>query len=372
MRSMKSKSGAAKGQKKIAKPKAAKQKQKPLPARKQVDLVTGGASGIGVRLVSKLLERGDEVRVLIYIRPGVSSMDILQRLPRGIIPYKTDITLSQPENKKVLDDACTGVDNVFHLAAVTDLDDTATYDRFINVNVVGTENVLRACIDSNPPEHQIRFIYLSSISVYGNKRRGEILTEDSETRPSSGYGETKLMAERVVQSFGDAHANLRYTILRAANMYGPNYVRSFNKVFKHIKEQHLPYVGKGDNHITLVHVDDVSKAIIMSLDNQTSVGKIYIVSDGQPYTLRQLFDRAATDLNVPPPQKSVPSVLAKLGAKRLNIGRAELEYLLSDRLLSIDKIKRELNFIPEHNIDTESKKLTEEFLKSYVPKHMEK
>ncbi len=329
--------------------------------RKMVDVVTGPTSGIGVKLIRKLLAMGDEVRVIVLEDPYKS--ELWKRLPGGVIPYVADITLKKPDDGHHMKEACSGADRIFHFAAITDLQRAST-EEYIQVNVIGTENVLKAFVDGNPQNKPVHFFYMSSISVYGS-RPGEVLAEDSETKPGSTYGETKLMAELVVKSFAAAHPNISYTIYRVANMYGPYYDGPFNRIFRFIKQGKLRYIGNADNRITLVHVDDAVDAILLSIDNRAAKNDVFNVSDGEVYTQRQLFTKAAEFLKVSPPRKHIHPAIAMLGAPILKLGRAELAYIISDRVISIAKIKKTLDFKPKRSIDTEGQEMVNEFLRHY-------
>ena len=329
--------------------------------RRTVDLVTGPSSGIGARLIHKLLERGDEVRVVVHEEPGGDNWKLI---PRGVIPYNADITLKHSNDRKNLEDACRGVNNLFHIAGITDEKGNPPYEQFININVVGTENVLDAFVGTNGGA-QLRFVYMGSTAVYGQNRPHEILTEESATKPVDPYGETKLMAEHVIKSFAEVHDYLRYTIFRVSKMYGPRYEAVFHKVFRYLKEGKLVYIGKGDNHLNLVHVDDVVNAMLLAAEMPMAINKTYNLTDGENYTLKQLFDKAANFMNIPPPTKSVHPMIAKLGAKRLNISKGELDFMTSDRVISIDKIKADLNFTPKRKVDVEGYAMVKEFLEGY-------
>ncbi len=340
-------------------------KKEEAPKRKMIDVITGPTSGIGTRLIRKLLDMGDEVRIIVLEDLSSSHW---KSLPGGVIPYRADIRLKNPDDERNLRAACAGADRIFHLAALTDLTRSSSED-YIQINVLGTENVLKAFVDSNPQDKRVQFIYLSTTAVYGNKRPGEILTEDSETRPSRLYGETKFMAEQVVKSFALAHPSIRYTIFRASTMYGPGYTASFDKIFRYLLENRLRYIGSGNNHITLTHIDDVVDGMLACVGRENAYDKIYNLTDGEDYTLKQLFDKAAKFLDVPPPEKHMHPALALLGAKVLNINMAELNFLLSDRVVSIAKICRELDFRPKRSIDVEGKAQALDFLEKYKSMH---
>jgi nucleoside-diphosphate-sugar epimerase len=341
--------------------KSQKRNQAALSTKRSIDVVTGPTSGVGVKLIRRLLEKGDEVRVVVLEHP---TDEFWKRLPSGVMPYVANLKLINPDDEHNLQAACVGADRIFHLAALTDLR-TAPVEEFIKVNVIGTENLLKAFVSTNPPDKPVHFIYLGSTSVYGSKRPGEVLTEESELKPSGTYGETKLMAEQVVKSFAAAHESIKYTILRVSNMYGPYYEGSFNKIFRYIKQQKLRYIGSGNNHLTLVHVDDVIDGIITALGNPNSVNNVFNLTDGEPYTLKQLFDKAADFLGAPRPNKHIHPVLAVIRAQVFKINRAELNFMLSDRVISISKIKKELHFEPKRSLDNEGKNMVNEFLSRY-------
>ena len=110
-------------------------------------LVTGGGGFLGAALARKLRERGDEVRVF-----GRGSYPDLEAI--GIDCAKGDIT-----DYASLHAACDDREVVFHVAAKVGL--WGRYEDFHAVNVEGTKNVLRACL-----EHGIRkLVFTGSPSV---------------------------------------------------------------------------------------------------------------------------------------------------------------------------------------------------------------
>ena len=326
-------------------------------------LVTGGTSGVGSRLALRLAESGREVRILLSGKSATHERS--GPMPQGATAYAADITQDSQKAAAVLEDACRGVDAVFHMAGITNLRGELPEREFMRVNVGGTENLLRACTNANGESAVMRFMYLSSISVYGNKRKGEVLSEDSPTSPDTAYGRSKLHAERAIRRYSELHPNIIYTIFRSANMYGPLYEPFFHKTWKYQMAGKLVYVGDGTNHQTLVYVDDVIDCMLLALQNQKASNRTYVVSDGQPYTVRELFERAATFLGIAPPQKRVHPLLAYIGAKSKGITKAELDYMTSDRVLSIARAMTELGFSPRRTTQKEGREMVEAFLRQY-------
>jgi len=332
-------------------------------SHRKVSLVTGGTSSLGIHIIRRLLKRGDEVRAIIKEHP--TTTDDWRVLPAGCIPYVADFTFRSEKDKETLIEACRGVDEIFHIGGAV-FNAKHKYNHLINTNVIGTENLLRAYLYANPEGHSTaHFMYASSVTVYGYKRKNEVLTEESDTRPGSGYAESKVMAEKVIRSFQTANPRLPYTIFRIGNLYGQGYEREYFKIFKLLKEGRMTYLGQGDNHLTLAHVDDVADAMVLASDNPKALDKVYNITDGAPHTLKELFTKASHFLDVPPPTKGVNPILARIGASTRGINADEFDFIASDRTVSIDRAKRELGFRPSRSIDVEGKEMVDEFLKGH-------
>ncbi|EQD36065.1 NAD-dependent epimerase/dehydratase [mine drainage metagenome] len=320
-----------------------------------VDLVTGATSAIGRAVVKRLLKRGDEVRVLVKEQP--SDIGAWKSMPTGVIPYVADLTLKNSTDKQVLEEATTGVDNIFHIAAAV-YNYNNTYQTLIQVNVEGTENLLNAVVKSNDDNKELQFIFVSSISIYGHHRKGEILTEESDAKPETPYAKSKYVAEQVVRSVSFAHRNLQHTILRLGTLYGPGYEKpSFCKIFGLIKKGNFRYVGRGDNHMTLIYIEDAADALVLASESKNALNKIYNLTDGEPHTQQSLVKLAANHLNVEMPSRHISSLLAKLGRRAKNINIDEYDFIVSDRIISIDSIKKDLKFSPKAKMNIEGVKM---------------
>ncbi|MEM0147664.1 MAG: NAD(P)-dependent oxidoreductase [Candidatus Micrarchaeaceae archaeon] len=319
--------------------------------KKAVDLITGVTSRLGSALAARLIERGDEVRAIIKDSP--EKLESWVGMPSGVIPYVADLTLKTSADRASLQEAATGVDNVFHIAAAV-YNYKNTTEELVSINAKGTENLLDAVIAGNYDKKSIHFLFSSTASVYGHRRSGEIITEESEVRPFAPYAKSKRIAEQVIESLCMVHKDIKYTIFRISTIYGKGYEKpSFCKLFSMIKKERMKYIGKGSNHLTLVNVNDVVDAFMLALDNQASFNKTYNVSEGKPYTQKELFDMAAEYMHVKKPSGTVPVWIARILAKSKGIKSDELEFLISDRIISISKIKKDLGFEPKASISKE-------------------
>ncbi len=303
--------------------------------------VTGATGRLGHAMVHALVGSGSNVRALMTAKDRVKSMR------PGTIPF-----IGKLEDKDVLEEACEGADTVFHFAGVVHVARTPA-EVVMASNVEGTKNIVEAC----RKKHVKHLIFTSSISVYGRKRNGS-LTEDSALMPSDKYSFSKMLAEQEITK-----SDVPYTILRMSNIYGPGFERSFFKVFRAVNEGKMVIVGNGQNHVSLIHINDVVKALMLVKDNpQACTNRIYNLGDGSVYTQEGLVDMAAEFLNVRKPTRHVKELLVRMLAKARGLDSDELRFLTSDRVIDISRIRKDLGFTPDIDIRTGGKQMVDDFL----------
>ena len=152
-------------------------------------VVTGGAGFIGSNIVKKLVARGDSVTVIDNLNTGKEEN---LKSVRDKITFLNDSIL----NVNLLEKETEGIDGVFHQAALASVQDSFSKpDEYHNVNVNGTENILRLAEKNN-----FKVVYASSSSVYGNPKRVPIKEEDTKN-PINPYAETKLKKEELAVKY---------------------------------------------------------------------------------------------------------------------------------------------------------------------------
>jgi len=237
------------------------------PLRDARVLVTGGAGFIGSHVVDQLLLRPvREVVVLDDFSRGsranlvAASADSRVRVVEGSI---TDLDLVR--------DVMRGTDYVAHLAALW-LYDCERYPRTaLEVNAVGTYNVIEAAQEAGVE----KLVYSSSASVYG-EAVSIPMSEQHPLNNRSMYGATKVAGEQFLRAFGARHG-LRYIGLRYMNVYGPrlqyqgDYVSVVMNVLNRIGQGLSPVIfGDGSQIYDFTYVDDAARANILALDAAAS------------------------------------------------------------------------------------------------------
>jgi nucleoside-diphosphate-sugar epimerase len=271
-------------------------------------LVTGGAGFLGRALLRELLKAPlAELRVLDLQR--VDSPE----LP-GVVSEVADI-----RDADAVRDACRGVDVVLHAASQIDWGH-APPGQLTEVNVGGTENVLRACRETG-----VRgLVYTSSMDAVCGTRP---VVRADETLPyprrfANEYARTKALAEQAV-----IRANapeLRTCVLRPCGMFGEGDPYHVANVLRIVKAGSLPFrMGDGRAAFQHVYVGNVAHAHVLAmralLEPETRVaGEVYFVTDDCPAV--NFFDFMESILGelgyaLPPKSRSVPyPVMWTLGA----------------------------------------------------------
>ena len=229
-------------------------------------LVTGGAGYIGAHVVEELLAAGMEPVVYDDLSSGVERF-----VPAGVAFEQGSITDPARLAEVFASHRFDGVIHVagFKYAGVSVHRPLHTYD----VNVTGTKNVLQAMQDAGVT----RLVFSSSAAVFGDVDV-ELVEEDTPKRPTSPYGESKLIGEWLIHdqavATGLAHTSLRYFNVVGSGDSGV-YDRSPHNLFPLVIEALLD--GKtpkifGDDYPTpdgtcvrdYIHVCDLARAHVVA------------------------------------------------------------------------------------------------------------
>jgi nucleoside-diphosphate-sugar epimerase len=240
-------------------------------------LVTGGSGFIGSHVVEQLLDDGvGEVVVLdsALRRENLPAGNGRLRLVEGDVRDADAVVL-----------ATAGVEGVFHLA-VLPLGPTVESPRLgLDVNVVGTFNVLEAAERAGVT----KVVYSSASSVYGDTL--ETMDESHPLDARTMYGASKIAGEYLVRAFND-RAGLEYVTLRYMNVYGPRQQGGLvMSVLGRLLAGERPVIsGDGSQSFDFVHVADVAAANVRAMGSDVS-GEELNVGSGTEASVREIVER---------------------------------------------------------------------------------
>ena len=247
-------------------------------------LITGASGFIGSFIVEEALRRGMETWAAVR---GSSSRVYLADERIHLI----ELNLSS-EEQLINQLRPHQFDYVVHAAGVTKCIDKQDFYR---INTDGTKNLVTALLKLEMPLK--RFVYLSSLSVFGAIREQQPYEEIRETdnpQPNTEYGRSKLEAERWLEGLGE---DFPYVILRPTGVYGPR-ERDYFLMAQSIK-QHIDFaVGYKQQDITFVYVTDVVQAVFLAVE-KGQTGRKYFLSDGKVYQSTTFSDLIHEELGRP-------------------------------------------------------------------------
>ncbi|HLZ28951.1 MAG TPA: NAD-dependent epimerase/dehydratase family protein [Chloroflexota bacterium] len=249
-------------------------------------LVTGGAGFIGSHLAERLLERGEHVTVLDDFSTG-------RRANLAAVDGHPNLELIEGS---VLDGALVArlvgeVDVVYHLAAAVGVDWVLRHPlRSLETNILGTENVLRACAAI---EGGRRVLIASTSEVYG-KNDKDALTEDDDRVLGSArlsrwfYASAKAIDEAFALAYWH-ECRLPVTVVRLFNTVGPRQTGRYGMVVPRfvrwaLRGEPLRVFGDGQQTRCFTNVHDVVRALIALTETPAAAGEIFNI--GKPDEIR--------------------------------------------------------------------------------------
>ena len=242
-------------------------------------VVTGAAGFIGSHLAETLSAQGHDV-VAVDCFTDYYDIALKEENARGLDVQRLDLAEDDLD--------LGGVDGVFHLAGqpgVRSFGDV--FDEYVRRNLVASRRVFeRAARDG------VRVVFASSSSVYGDAERYPT-PEDTEARPISPYGVTKLGCEQLAYAYGQSFG-LDIVLLRYFTVYGPRqrpdmaFARMVDALARGVP---FELYGDGLQSRAFTFVADAIAATIAALE-RGSGGRVYNVGGGTEATMRDAIATA--------------------------------------------------------------------------------
>lgn len=285
-------------------------------------LITGGAGFIGSNLALKLIDKGYEVVILDNLSEQIHGKDPNKSYTYSLIKDKVKFIRGNVKDRIAWDEALTDdIDIVIHLAAETGTGQSMyEIEKYVDTNIKGTSILLDKIV--NEKLNVKKIIVASSRAIYGegkfrcqehgivypesrkdedmskgdfnvkcpicNKNvQMELTDEESKSHPTSVYGYTKKAQEELSILIGKS-INLPVVAFRFQNVYGPGQslknpytgiLSIFSTQIKNGNDINIFEDGKETRDF--VYIDDVTDAIILSIDNENANYEVFNVGSNE-------------------------------------------------------------------------------------------
>jgi len=287
----------------------------------QTVFVSGATGFVGARLVNQLVGS-----------VGLDQVTVLSRTQHSTC--KT--VISDLQTSSILSNALEGIDTVYHLAGYTyDLQDAQSVAHLYQaVNVDATVKLAQMAASSGVK----CFVFVSSVKAGGSALAGRCVTEADQFEPEGIYGRTKREAELKVLEIG-RQSGMHVSIVRPSLVYGPGVKGNLALMQAGVKKGWFPPLPETGNRRSMIHVDDLVRALVFIAENEQANGQIYIATDGVPQSSREIYEAICHSVGKAPRTWSVPKWAFDLAGVMNSKVRFKLDKLLGDECYSSAKLE---------------------------------
>jgi UDP-glucose 4-epimerase len=256
-------------------------------------LITGGAGFIGTTLARRLVETNEVVALDNLHRDALSNTELADHPNYDL--HQVDVL-----DADAVRELAAGATHIVHCAAIAGVDTVLESPvRTMRVNLIGTYNALEAA--SATRDTLERFVEFSTSEVFGthaiNSREGSVTTIGSVGEARWTYAVSKLAGEHFTHAYHD-ELQLPTVTLRPFNVYGPGQIgggaiRAFIEAA--LAGRDLTIHGDGSQIRAWCYVDDMVRAVLLSLERPEAVGQSFNVGNARStvtiYDLAQRIKR---------------------------------------------------------------------------------
>jgi nucleoside-diphosphate-sugar epimerase len=294
--------------------------------------ITGANGFVGKYLCLELEERG------ISFSAGVRTSKASNEIAYG------DFTIQKNWDHFLID-----VDVVVHLAARVHVMKEHSGDplaAFLAANCEATVNLASAAKRAGVK----RFIFISSVKVNGEETYQKAYTANDKPMPQDPYGISKMEAEKALMNLHEAGL-FEVVIIRPPLIYGPGVKANFKNLLNLVEKGiPLPFGKASENKRSLVSIYNLVDLIILCSHHKNAGGEIFLVSDDQDLSLKELIIKMGKVLNKTPYLLPIPIALLK-GAAILLGKRSYADRLFGNLQVDISETKKKLNWNPLYSFE---------------------
>ena len=301
--------------------------------------ITGGAGFIGSHLADALIARGDSVTILDNLTTGT-----LKNLS-GIIA-KVEFSEGDIRDQGLVEKLTQSADVVLHMAAALGVQTIMHHTiESVSTNFTGSEVVMNAALKFDK-----RLIIASTSEIYGKNPKQPLSETDDRVVGTPQkirwtYADAKALEEAIAYALFTTHG-LKQTTLRFFNTVGPRQTGRYGMVVPRfveaaLKNEPIPVHGDGTQSRVFCHVEDVVRAVLGVIADDSAIGQVFNVGGIGETTIQQLAEKIISQTN----SKSTISYTSY--AEAYPPGYEDMQRRVPDTT----KLQKHLSWKPEHNLE---------------------
>lgn len=303
--------------------------------------MTGATGFIGTRTAQ--LMSGLGYKLVCIVRPTSD---------RSNLPENVELVEGHLLDKESLERAVQGCWAVIHIAGAVKARQVRD---FYTINRDGTRNLVNAAANAGVE----RFLLCSSQAAAGPASNRHRRKASDVPQPITDYGKSKLAGE---ESLKENAGDMWWCIVRPPAVYGPHdyaflpLIRGINRGVK------LRFAG--ESRFSMIYVDDLAQALILSLSTAHDSGAVWFATDGEDHDADGLTHAVENALNKKALRVTVPLWAAYAVSAALSIGghitgkpvflsRQKIKELTQDNYTCDDEpLRKTTGYSPEFDLKT--------------------
>lgn len=288
-----------------------------------MNLITGATGFIGKKFVNALRQKGERFRVISRNKHA---------------DFET--VICDFEKEEIPQSALESIDTVFHIAGLAhdSRDAIKIKDLYQKVNVNSTLRLANLAVKSGVK----RFIFVSSVKAERCQNSRIFSDANGQSNQDGIYGNSKREAELKLLKIAK-ESDMHVVIIRPALVYGPEVKGNLKLMSTGIKKGWFPPLPETGNRLSMIHVDDLVRAIFLVAKEIRANGEIFIATDGIPYSSYEIYNTMRIVAGKSVPKWRVPKILFDIASLINPSIKYKLNKLFSNEFFSSTKLE-ELGF----------------------------
>ncbi len=302
--------------------------------------ITGGAGFIGSHLADALIARGDSVTILDNLSTG--TLKNLNQVIDQIEFVEGDI-----RSHELVENLTQKADVVLHMAAALGVQTIMHHTvESVSTNFTGSEVVMNAALKFDK-----RLIIASTSEIYGKNPKQPLSETDDRVVGTPQkirwtYADAKALEEAIAFALFTTRG-LKQTTLRFFNTVGPRQTGRYGMVVPRFVEaalnnQPIPVHGDGTQSRVFCHVEDVVRAVLGVINDDSTIGEVFNVGGTGETTIQQLAEKIIFQTK----SKSIISYTPY--SEAYPPGYEDMQRRVPDT----SKLQKHLSWKPEHNLES--------------------